>query len=222
MVLLIIIKKPLIAQKEPKTKAKLFAEKYPRTEILDLEICPENIIVDSPAYIPYKKIPINQKGKGKYGKKPTFPMSLDSEMGAHHKQTPTQRDLENAARARRLSGKGSVPHKIPLGGKVPRAPLAAKAPHKCSGTSTPVTGGIKKPKKHKPGVIALHEIQCFQKSINLLIPLLSFGHVVHEVAQDFKVDLRFQSSALMVIQEAAEAYFVNLFEAANLCAIHRN
>ena len=150
--------KNLIAQNEPKTKAKLLAEKYPRTKILDSEIHPENIIVDSPAYIPYKKIPINQKGKGKYGKKLTFPMSLDSEMGACLKQTPTQRDLENTARARRLSGKGGVPRKMPPGGKVSRTPLAAKAPCKSSRTSTPATGGIKKPKKHKPGVIALHEI----------------------------------------------------------------
>jgi len=29
-----------------------------------------------------------------------------------------------------------------------------------------------------------------------------------------------QSTALLAIQEAAEAYLVNLFEDANLCAIH--
>ena len=69
--------------------------------------------------------------------------------------------------------------------------------------------------------MALREICHFQKSVNLLIPLLSFGHLIWEVAQDYKVGLRFQSSTLMVIQEAAETYLVNLFEAANLCAIHR-
>ena len=31
---------------------------------------------------------------------------------------------------------------------------------------------------------------------------------------------RFQSTALMAIQEAAEAYLVGLFEDTNLCAIH--
>ena len=41
-----------------------------------------------------------------------------------------------------------------------------------------------------------------------------------EVAQDFKNDLRFQSSAVMALQEAAEAYLVSLFEDTNLCAIH--
>jgi len=43
---------------------------------------------------------------------------------------------------------------------------------------------------------------------------------VREIAQDFKSDLRFQSHAIMAIQEAAEAYMVHLFEDSNLCAIH--
>uniref|UniRef100_M1CDA1 Histone H3.2 n=1 Tax=Solanum tuberosum TaxID=4113 RepID=M1CDA1_SOLTU len=33
-------------------------------------------------------------------------------------------------------------------------------------------------------------------------------------------DLRFQSSAVAALQEAAEAYLVGLFEDTNLCAIH--
>ncbi|GAA5914724.1 hypothetical protein JCM5296_001962, partial [Sporobolomyces johnsonii] len=39
-------------------------------------------------------------------------------------------------------------------------------------------------------------------------------------AQDFKTDLRFQSSAIGALQEAAEAYLVSLFEDTNLAAIH--
>ena len=38
--------------------------------------------------------------------------------------------------------------------------------------------------------------------------------------QDFKTDLRFQSSAVLALQEAAEAYLVGLFEDTNLAAIH--
>ena len=82
-------------------------------------------------------------------------------------------------------------------------------------------GGLKKSKKHKPRIIALRKIRCFQKSVNLLIPLLSFGRLTREVAQDYRVGHRFQSSTLMAIQEAAETNLVNLFEVANLCAIHR-
>nr|VDD08103.1 unnamed protein product [Brassica rapa] len=44
--------------------------------------------------------------------------------------------------------------------------------------------------------------------------------LVREIAQDFKTDLRFQSSAVAALQEAAEAYLVGLFEDTNLCAIH--
>ncbi|VDI48169.1 histone H2A [Mytilus galloprovincialis] len=40
--------------------------------------------------------------------------------------------------------------------------------------------------------------------------------LVREIAQDFKTDLRFQSSAVMALQEASEAYLVGLFEDTNL------
>jgi len=49
--------------------------------------------------------------------------------------------------------------------------------------------------------------------------LLSFFSV-REIAQEFKTDLRFQGSAVLALQEAAEAYLVGLFEDTNLCAIH--
>ena len=55
--------------------------------------------------------------------------------------------------------------------------------------------------------------------MELLIRKLPFSRVVHEIAQDFKTDLRFQREAIGVLQEAAEAYLVSLFEDTNLCAI---
>jgi histone H3/H4 len=54
----------------------------------------------------------------------------------------------------------------------------------------------------------------------LLIRKLPFQRLVREIAQDYKTDLRFQSSAVLALQEAAEAYLVGLFEDTNLCAIH--
>ncbi|XP_016304037.1 histone H3.3-like [Sinocyclocheilus anshuiensis] len=60
----------------------------------------------------------------------------------------------------------------------------------------------------------------YQKSTELLIRKLPFQRLVREIAQDFKTDLRFQSSAVMALQEASEAYLVGLFEDTNLCAIH--
>ena len=69
-------------------------------------------------------------------------------------------------------------------------------------------------------MMALREICRFQKSVDLLIPLLSFQRLVQEVAQDFRIDLRIQSSAILALQEAAEQFLVMLFESVNLCAIH--
>ncbi|KAK2718429.1 hypothetical protein QYM36_005668 [Artemia franciscana] len=73
---------------------------------------------------------------------------------------------------------------------------------------------------YRPGTVALREIRRYQKSTELLIRKLPFQRLVREIAQDFKTDLRFQSSAVMALQEASEAYLVGLFEDTNLCAIH--
>ena len=79
---------------------------------------------------------------------------------------------------------------------------------------------VKKPHRYRPGTVALREIRKYQKSTELLIRKAPFQRLVREIAQDFKIDLRFQSSAVMALQEAAEAYLVGLFEDTNLCAIH--
>ena len=63
-------------------------------------------------------------------------------------------------------------------------------------------------------------VRRYQKSTDLLIRKLPFQRLVREIAQDFKSDLRFQGSAVLALQEAAEAYLVGLFEDTNLCAIH--
>ena len=85
------------------------------------------------------------------------------------------------------------------GGKAPRKQLANKAA-----------------RKKAPA------LWLFVKSVGteLLIRKLPFQRLVREIAQDFKTDLRFQSSAVMALQEASEAYLVGLFEDTNLCAIH--
>ena len=102
------------------------------------------------------------------------------------------------------------------GGKAPRKQLATKAARK----SAPATGGVKKPHRYRPGTVALREIRRYQKSTELLIRKLPFQRLVREIAQDFKTDLRFQSTAILALQEASEAYLVGLFEDTNLCAIH--
>jgi histone H3 len=91
---------------------------------------------------------------------------------------------------------------------------------KASRMTAPGGGGVKKPHRYRPGTVALREIRKYQKSTELLIRKQPFMRLVREIAQDFKSDLRFQSSALLALQEAGEAYLVSLFEDANLCALH--
>lgn len=80
--------------------------------------------------------------------------------------------------------------------------------------------GVKKRHRYRPGTVALREIRRYQKSTEILIRRLPFARLVREIANDFQKDIRFQSSALMAIQESTEAYMVGLFEDAYLCAIH--
>jgi histone H3 len=119
--------------------------------------------------------------------------------------------------------------------QAPRKQLASKAARK---SAPAMSGGVKKPHRFRPGTVALREIRKFQKSTELLLRKVSasycsfgllsaklpfqlpFQRLVREIAQDFKTDLRFQSTAVMALQEAAEAYLIGLFEDTNLCAIH--
>ncbi|KAI0069958.1 histone H3 [Panus rudis PR-1116 ss-1] len=86
-------------------------------------------------------------------------------------------------------------------------------------------------RRYRPGTVALREIRKYQKSTDLLLRKLPFSRVVREITIDMVTNqnfpdrdpdlgLRWQSSALLALQEATEAFLVHLFEDANLCAIH--
>merc|ERR1712036_47936 len=97
--------------------------------------------------------------------------------------------------------------------KRPRKHIASKAAKKSA-------GGVKRAHRFRPGTVALREIRRFQKSTELLIRKLPFQRLVREIASEYRSELRFQSSAVLALQEASEAYMVGLFEDTNLCAIH--
>ncbi|KAL7289869.1 hypothetical protein TKK_0016265 [Trichogramma kaykai] len=108
-----------------------------------------------------------------------------------------------------------------IGGKAPRKTIRIiRLPGKRFPKAPTSTGGVKKPHRYRPGTVALREIRRYQKSTELLIRKTPFQRLVREIAQFFQADLRFQSSAVMALQECAEAYLVGLFEDTNLCAIH--
>ena len=85
----------------------------------------------------------------------------------------------------------------------------------------------KKKHRYRPGTVALREIRRYQKSTDLLIRKAPFQRLVREIMEKLNADsgvedkpMRVQSTAVLALQEAAEAYLIGLFEDTNLCAIH--
>ena len=92
---------------------------------------------------------------------------------------------------------------------------------KAARNSAPRPKGTRKPHRYRPGTVALREIRRYQKGTELLIRKLPFQRLVREIAQDIGgKEFRFQSTAVLALQEASEAYLISLFEDSNLCAIH--
>ena len=115
-----------------------------------------------------------------------------------------QQEIEQQKRASQRNPPGSRRSGVPARKSTPAA----------------VEGRVKKPHRYRPATVALREIRRYQKSTEMLIRKLPFQRLVREITQDFKTDVRFQSAAIMAMQEASKAYLVGLFEDSNLCAIH--
>ena len=82
-------------------------------------------------------------------------------------------------------------------------------------------GKVRKPYRYRPGTVALRQIQKYQKSTELLIRKIPFQRLVREVVHQMKgKDYKFQSTALLALQEASESFLVNMFEQCNSIAIH--
>ena len=84
------------------------------------------------------------------------------------------------------------------------------------------TGGkVRKPYRYRPGTVALREIRKYQTSTELLIRKIPFQRLVREIVHKMKgTDYRFQSTALLALQEASESFLVNMFDQCNSIAIH--
>eukprot|EP00986_Skeletonema_menzelii_P013365 scaffold7692_cov121-Skeletonema_menzelii.AAC.3 len=88
------------------------------------------------------------------------------------------------ARTKQIPKKGS-------GGKAPRGQVQTRAAKMLS--------GAKKPRRYRPGTVALREIRRYQKSTDLIIKKATFQRVVREISQRFGSDLRFQSTAVSIL-----------------------
>jgi len=103
------------------------------------------------------------------------------------------------------------------GGKVP-AGLALAAAQRATKDNAGSKAAIKR--RYRPGTVSLRDIRNFQRSGELLSSKLPFQRLVREVAQGCTSAPRIQASAVVSLQEAAEAYLVGLFQDAQLRAIH--
>ena len=149
---------------------------------------------------------------------------------ARTKQMPRNPILERPSTAmgsdvqgKRMPSKPTA-RKTITGGKQPRKHIL----HKSIKHST--TGGIKKPYRYCPGLLALREIRRYQQTTDSLIRRTPFNKLIKEISQEYRicpggpgtpsVQVHFQSTALATLQEAAENYLVGLFEDVNILAIH--
>ena len=95
-------------------------------------------------------------------------------------------------------------------------------------STTGVKSGKSRPRRkrrYRPGTLALKEIRKYQTSTNLLIRKLPFQRLVREVVQDLVYNQRvsfspkFQSTAILALQEASEDFLVRMFSQVNDIAI---
>jgi len=103
------------------------------------------------------------------------------------------------------------------GGKAPRS-LALAGDRRATKAKAGGKASVKR--RYRPGTIALRDIRRFQRSGELLISKRPFQGLLREIAQDYTNIPRFQESAVLSLQEAAEAYLVGLFQDAQLGDIH--
>jgi histone H3 len=110
--------------------------------------------------------------------------------------------------------------RVRKGVKKPRKCLAIRAARKNASDLR-----IQRRHRYRPGTAALKQIRKYQKSTDLLLRKLPFQRLVREISDEYTPiangkQYRWQSTAILALQEAAEAYLVSLFEDTNLCAIH--
>jgi len=128
------------------------------------------------------------------------------------------------------ANKGSA-KKVQSKAKVTKAKKRSPSKAKVSKKTAPAKGGVKKLSQSQPtgerkkfrfkaGTVALREIRRYQKTTELCLRRAPFQRLVREITRGYDHDLRFQSQALIALQEAAEAYLVGIFEDTNMCALH--
>ena len=132
-----------------------------------------------------------------------------------HRQTNSAIGSDIQSTQRRPTTKPML-NKAPVqGGKQSRKHSSKKV--LCLGANP--TRGIKKPYQHRSGLVALREIRRYQKSTECLIKKSPFQKLIWEISQEYwicpkgpgtpSMQVRFQSTAIAALQEAAENFIVD-------------
>ena len=158
-------------------------------------------------------MPARQLGAGNHA--PAVGLGIGKSIGGKKMVRPVPRGSSNSAL---VGGKGGKQVHGGKGGKIPGKFSSVGGKH-----APPPTQ--KKKHRFRPGTVALREIRKYQKSTELLIRKLPFQRLVREIAEEqvssrFPNGVRFQSGAVMALQEAAETYLVKKMADSNLEAIH--
>eukprot|EP00092_Neocalanus_flemingeri_P057225 GFUD01067953.1.p1 GENE.GFUD01067953.1~~GFUD01067953.1.p1 ORF type:complete len:207 (+),score=45.54 GFUD01067953.1:57-677(+) len=157
----------------------------------------------------------NQKNTNGSGSDPSSDDSVSSGLLTH----PT---LEESQAAKTKTSTTAKQHKK---AKQPTARKSTAPPVKPQKTTTPQAKGRKSlpiPSKSSkncsfaPGTLG-RRMYRYRPGTR---PLMEIRLIRESAAQICAANMRFQSAAIMALQEAAEAYLVTLFEDTVLCAIH--
>ncbi|KAH8786880.1 histone H3.2-like protein [Hyaloscypha finlandica] len=102
-----------------------------------------------------------------------------------------------------------------------RKTRAVKAPRKLLGGKGKAIAQLKKENRKRPGTKALQETRRYRGTFDMSIPKAPFQQLVREIMSELGGrGMRIQSSALLALQESAEALLVAEFDLMNPAAIH--
>ncbi len=71
-----------------------------------------------------------------------------------------------------------------------------------------------------PGTVTLLKIRKLQKSTGLPITEAPFNRLVRNITQEHMRNVRFQAGAAKALQHVSEAFIIEMFEEAQLAALH--
>ena len=143
---------------------------------------------------------------------------------AHTKQMPRNPNVDRPTTTmgsdiqpeRRIPSKLTTKNIPRKGGRQPQKHLLQKALRKHK------TRGIKKPHRYCPRLLALREIRRYQQTTECLIKRTPFNKLIKEISQEYRVcpdgpgmpsvQVRFQSTVLAALQEAAENFLVDFLK----------